>query len=53
MLKVIAIQEAKNLNKVSLDEICGSFLIDEQEINQIYEEEKLEVVEKERLSLEN
>ena len=46
MLKVIAIQEAKNLNKVSLDEICGSLLIYEQEVNEIDEEEKLEVVEK-------
>ena len=47
-MKVIAIQEAKNLNKVSLDEICGSFLIYEQEVNQIGEEEKLEVFEKEK-----
>ena len=47
-LKVIAIQEAKNLNKVSLDEICGSFLTYEQEVNQIGEEEKLEVFEKEK-----
>ena len=47
-MKVIAIQEAKNLNKVSLEEIYGSLLTDEQEVNQIYEEEKLEVVEKEK-----
>ena len=48
MLKVIAIQEAKNLNKVSLNEICGSFLTGEQEVNQIYEVEKLKVVEKKK-----
>ena len=47
-LKVRAIQEAKNLNKVSLDEIYGSLLTYEQEVNQIDEEEKLEVVEKEK-----
>ena len=53
-LKVIAIQEAKNLNKVSFDEICGSLFTYEQEVNQIDEEEKLKVVEKkERLSFEN
>ena len=46
-LKVIAIQEAKNLNKVSLYEICGSLFTYKQEVNQIDEEEKLEVVEKE------
>ena len=44
----IAIQEAKNLNKVSLDEMRGSFLTYEQEVNQINDEEKLEVVEKEK-----
>ena len=47
-LKVIAIQKAKNLNKISLNEICGSLLTYEQEVNQIDEEEKLEVVEKEK-----
>ena len=47
-LKVITIQEAKNLNKISLDEICSSLLTYEQEVNQIDEEEKLEVVEKEK-----
>ena len=26
-LKIIAIQEAKNLNKISLDEICDSIFI--------------------------
>ena len=48
-LKVIAIQEVKNLSKVSLVEICGSLLTYEQEVNQIDEEEKLEVVEKEKV----
>ena len=40
-LKVIAIQEAIILDKISLDEICGSLLTYEQEVNQIYEEEKM------------
>ena len=48
-LKVISIQETKNLNKISLDKICGSLLTYEQEVNQIDEEEKLEVVEKEKV----
>ena len=30
---VVAIQEAKDLNKISLDEICGSLLTYEQEVN--------------------
>ena len=47
-LKDIAIQEATILNEISLDEICGSPLTNVQEENQIYEEEKLEVVEKEK-----
>ena len=34
---VVAIREAKNLNKISLDEICGSLLTYEQEVNQIDE----------------
>ena len=42
---VIAIQEAIVLDKISLDEICGSLLTYEQEVNQIYKEEKMEVVE--------
>ena len=45
---VVAIKEAKDLNKISLDEICGSFLIYEQEVNQIDEEEKKKVVEKKK-----
>ena len=44
-LKVIYIQEAIILDKISLDEICGSLLTYEQEVNQIYKEEKMEVVE--------
>ena len=43
---VVAIREAKDLNKISLDEICGSLLTYEQEVNQIDEEEKMEFVEK-------
>ena len=30
---VVAIREAKDLNKISLDEICGSFQTYEQEVN--------------------
>ena len=37
---VVFIQEAKNLNKISLDEIYGSLLTYEQEINKIEEKEK-------------
>ena len=37
---VVAIREVKDLNKISLDEICGSLLIYEQEVNQIDEEKK-------------
>ena len=47
-LKVIAIQKAIILDKISLDEICGSLLTYEQEVNQIDEEEKLKVIEKEK-----
>ena len=45
---VVAIREAKDLNKISLDEICGSLLTYEQEVNQIDEEEKNELVEKKK-----
>ena len=31
--KMVAIREAKDLNKISLDEICGSLLLYEQEVN--------------------
>ena len=43
---IVSIQEAKDLNKISLDEIYDSLFIYEQEVNQIDEEEKKEVVEK-------
>ena len=43
---VVAIREAKDLNKISLNEIYGSLLTYEQKINQIDEEEKKELVEK-------
>ena len=36
------------MNKISLDEICGSLLTYEQEVNQIDEEEKNEVIEKKK-----
>ena len=52
-LKVIVIQEAKILNKISFDEICGSLLTYEQEVNKIDEEEKLEVVVKKKVSRPN
>ena len=45
---MVAIREAKDLNKISLDEICGSFLTYEQEVNQIDEEEKKESTEKKK-----
>ena len=45
---MIAIREAKDLNKISLDEICGSFLTYEHEVNQFDEEEKKEIVEKKK-----
>ena len=45
---VIAIREAKDLNKISLDEIYGSFLTYEQEVNQIDEEEMKELVKKKK-----
>ena len=45
---VVAIREGKDLNKISLDEICGSLLTYEQEVNQIDEEEKKELVEKKK-----
>ena len=47
-LKDIAIQEVKILNEISLNETCGSPLTIVQEESQIYEEEKLEAVEKEK-----
>ena len=43
---VVAIRKAKDLNKISLDEIYDSLFTYEQEVNQIDEEEKKEVVEK-------
>ena len=36
------------MNKISLDEICGSLLTYEQEVDQIDEEEKNELVEKKK-----
>ena len=41
---MVAIREAK----ISLDEICGSLLTYEQEVNQINEKEKKELVEKKK-----
>ena len=45
---VVAIKETKDLNKNFLDEICGSLFTYEQEVNQIDEEEKKELVEKKK-----
>ena len=45
---VIAIREVKDLSKISLDEICGSLLTYEQEVNQINEEAKKKLVEKKK-----
>ena len=41
---VMAIKEAKDLNKILLDEICGSFLTYKQKVNQIEEEDRKSVV---------
>ena len=45
---MVVIREANDLNKISLDEICGSLLTYEQEVNQIDKEEKKELVEKKK-----
>ena len=45
---VVVIREAKDLNKISLDEIYGSLLTYEQEVNQIDEEKEKELVEKKK-----
>ena len=45
---MIAIREAKDLNKISLDKICGSHLTYEQEVNQFDEKDKKETVEKKK-----
>ena len=45
---VVSIREVKDLNKISLDEICGSLFTYEQEVKQIDEEEKKKVVEKKK-----
>ena len=50
---MIAIREAKDLNKISLDEICGSLLTYKQEVNQFDEEDKKEMVGKKKLSIKN
>ena len=47
---IVAIKEAKDLNKISLDEICGSLLRYEQDVNQIKKAEKKEIVEKKKRS---
>ncbi|XVF37301.1 hypothetical protein REPUB_Repub19eG0134400 [Reevesia pubescens] len=46
--KVIAIKEAKNLNIISLDEVCGSLLTHEQEMKEDEEEKKKESAAKRR-----
>ena len=45
---MVAIREAKDLKKISLDEICGSLLTYEQKVNQIDKEEKKELIEKKK-----
>ena len=45
---MIAIREAKDLNKISLDEICDSLLTYEQKVNQFDEENKKEMMEKKK-----
>ena len=39
------------MNKISIDEICGSLLTYEQEVNQIDEEEKKKIIEKKKIAL--
>ena len=48
---VVAIREAKDLNKISLNEICGSFLTYKQEANQMEEEKNEDVDKKKSLAL--
>ena len=43
---VVAIRETKDLNKISLDEICDSLFTYKQEVIQIDKKEKKKVVEK-------
>ena len=47
----MAIREAKDLNKISLNEICGSFLTYKQEANQMEEEKNEDVDKKKSLAL--
>ena len=48
---VVAIRETQDLNKISLDEICGSLLTYEQVVNQIDNEEKKLVEKKKGIAL--
>ena len=45
---IVAIKEAKDLNKISLDEICGYLFTYKQEMNQMEEEEKKVAVDKKK-----
>ena len=45
---MIAICEAKDLNKISLDEIYAYLLTYEQEVNQFDEKEKKKLIEKKK-----
>ena len=45
---VVAIKKAKDLNKISLDEICGSLFTYEQEVNEMEEEKQTKVVDKKK-----
>ena len=42
---IVAIREAKELKKISLDEICVSLLTYEQEVNQMEEEKKKKAID--------
>ena len=44
----VAIRESKDFNKISLDEIYGSLLTYEQEVNEIEKEEKKEAIDKKK-----
>ena len=44
----MAIREAKDLNKISLDEIRDSLFTYEQKVNEIEKEEKKEAIDKKK-----
>ncbi|XVF17395.1 hypothetical protein REPUB_Repub10bG0118200 [Reevesia pubescens] len=49
--KVIAIKEAKNLNVISLDEVCGFLLTHEQEMKKMKKRKKKNTAKKNSIAL--